>query len=385
MRRAGRLVTSWQRRRSSSGTNTGGFHAAVKRAHECLTGLKKCLKIDVVERQIKAIETQAAEAGADGWKHQQKLSELRAVVEGVATLELNLHEASGLHELARLEDDEPMLQLCSSTVEAIEADIRKSQLRALLSTPGDEQSCCMQIIAGAGGVESRDWVAMLSRMYLSWSGTHHHVDLQARVLDSDVAEMTVRFAGRGSYGLLKHEAGVHRLVRISPFDPQHKRHTSFAQVLIYPLPEDTRALPSSSKNLDISPADLRIDTYRSSGAGGQHVNTTDSAVRITHIPSGIVVRCQNERSQHQNRATAMSLLRARLLQQEKQRRHAARSESVVGGGAENSFGGGHIRSYTLQPYTLVKDHRGFETSDAEGFLRGAWLDACLLQAMLSSR
>ena len=366
--------------------SAGGFHASLERVQGSLKGLKDCLKVDVVERQIKAIETQASEAGADGWKHQQKLSELRRQLDGLTALENDLHEASGLHELARQEGDEPMLQHCSAAVDAIEVDIRKRQLRALLSSPGDEQSCCMQIVAGAGGVESRDWVAMLSRMYLSWSSTHHHVDLQARVLDSDVADMTMRFAGRGSYGVLKHEAGVHRLVRISPFDPQHKRHTSFAQVLIYPLPDDAQsALPSSSKHLDISPADLRIDTYRSSGAGGQHVNTTDSAVRITQVPTGIVVRCQNERSQHQNRATAMSMLRARLLQQEKQRRQAVRSESVVGGGADNSFGGGHIRSYTLQPYTLVKDHRGFETPDAEGFMRGAWLDACLLQAMLASR
>jgi len=231
---------------------------------------------------------------------------------------------------------------------------------------------------------------MLARMYSSWAD-RQSPKLTSEIVDTDHGDssstlprsLTLKFAGKFpfAYGMLKCDAGVHRLVRISPFDPQGKRHTSFAQVLIYPVLEEGGSIGGA---MAISNKDLKIDTFKSSGAGGQHVNTTESAIRITHLPTGLVVSIQNERSQHQNRAVAMQILRSRLWQREREQMHKLQKANTIGGEADNSFGGAHIRSYVLQPYTLVKDHRcGWETKDIDSFLAGdkGLLDECIVASL----
>jgi len=367
----------------------------VAKVEEDLAKLRVLLQMGEKEKEYKALSDQALEATA--WKQQQRLSELHRAVEEVANLTTTIAESKSLFELASEEQDQSMKADCVSSLEVIEDVLREKKLAALLSGPHDASSCFMHIVAGAGGIESRDWVSMLGRMYLSWA-EQQAPGISAAIVDSDNAtdssaasasitalseprSVTIKFSGDQNYyhpyGLLKSDAGVHRLVRVSPFDPQHKRHTSFAQVLIYPVLPEQQASAIAAK-------DLRIDTFRSSGAGGQHVNTTDSAIRITHLPSGIVVSCQNERSQHQNKATALSMLRSRLWQREREIRHKTQRDKTIGGEADNSFGGAHIRSYVLQPYTLVKDHRsGWDTKDADAFLAGdkELLDDCMLHAL----
>jgi len=249
------------------------------------------------------------------------------------------------------------------------ADLRKSieeiELRHFLSGELDINNAIVAIHPGAGGTESQDWAQMLMRMYLRWAETHGFVteiiDLQPGE-EAGIKGVTFTVTGQYAYGYLKAEAGVHRLVRISPFDANKRRHTSFAAVLIFPEIEE-------NIKVEINDDDLKIDTFRASGAGGQHVNKTSSAVRITHIPTGIIVTCQNERSQHKNKAMALKILRARLydLQQEAQEKKV---EGIVGDKKGISWGN-QIRSYILQPYRLVKDHRtGFEVGNVDGVLNG---------------
>lgn len=249
---------------------------------------------------------------------------------------------------------------------SIRQEFDRFELETLLSGEHDRSNAILEINSGAGGTESCDWVQMLLRMYLRWAQEGGYT---AEVVDETPGEVAglksvvVEISGRNAYGYLKAERGVHRLVRISPFDANKRRQTSFAAVDVIPEVEST-------DEVNINPDDLRIDTYRSSGAGGQHVNKTDSAVRITHIPTGIVVSCQNERSQHKNKAMAMKVLQARLL--EREIREQEKQMSALRGDQQSIEWGSQIRSYVFQPYTLVKDHRtGHETGDVVRTMDGA--------------
>ena len=285
-------------------------------------------------------------------------------------------DAQTLLELAESEGDESALQEGEEGLRQAEAKARQMALQAMLSGEADSNDAYLEINAGAGGTEAQDWARMLERMYLRWAEQR---GFKAEILHESAGEeaglksATLRIEGAYAFGWLRPESGVHRLVRISPFDAQKRRHTSFASVWVWPVVDD-------SVNIDIQDKDLRIDTYRASGAGGQHVNRTDSAIRITHLPSGIVVQCQSDRSQHRNRATAFDMLRARLFEAEMRRRQeAAQAESA---GKSDISWGHQIRSYVLQPYRMVKDTRtSLESSQVDAVLDGALDD--FLEAALS--
>ena len=253
------------------------------------------------------------------------------------------------------------------------------ETKVLLGEESDPNNAYINFNSGSGGTESQDWAQMLLRMYQRWcdkKGFSSNIVEHSMGEEAGIKSATLFVKGSYAYGLLRTESGVHRLVRISPFDSNKRRHTSFASVFIYPeVDEDVE--------IEINEADLRVDVYRSSGAGGQHVNTTDSAVRLTHKPSGIVVTCQNERSQHKNRATAMKMLRARLYEQQQEEARAKRDQ-VEAGKKANEWGS-QIRSYVLHPYKLVKDHRtGEETSSAQDVLNGD-LDSFIMHALSEQR
>ena len=302
---------------------------------------------------------------------EQSLGEFHAI-------ESELEDAVTLAELGEAEEDEDSVEEAQKLLQSLSARAAKRQLESLLSGEADANDCYLEVNAGAGGTEAQDWAQMLLRMYVRWAEAHGH---QIEWLEESAGEeagiksASIRVKGQNAYGWLKTESGVHRLVRISPFDSQARRHTSFASVWVYPVIDD-------SIEIEVLDKDLRVDTYRASGAGGQHVNKTDSAVRMTHIPTGIVVQCQNDRSQHKNRAQAMSMLRARLYEHELQKREAAAQAE-----AENKtdIGWGHqIRSYVLQPYQMVKDLRtAVEKGNAQGVLDGD-IDA-FLEASLAAR
>ena len=267
--------------------------------------------------------------------------------------------------LAEAEDDKEILSEAEDALRALAEKARKLELEAMLSGEADPNDCFVEIHAGAGGTESQDWASMLRRLYLRWSESRgFKVEMVEESLGEEAGIKTgvVKIVGPYAYGWLKTESGVHRLVRISPFDSNARRHTSFASVWVYPVVDD-------SIEVEIDNKDLRVDTYRASGAGGQHVNKTDSAVRITHIPTGIVVQCQNQRSQHKNKATAMSMMKSRLYELELQNREA---DIAAQEADKKEIGWGHqIRSYVLQPYQMVKDLRtGVETSNTGAVLDG---------------
>lgn len=290
---------------------------------------------------------------------------LAAQVEAVKHLETAVADAVGFAELADAEGDEASLEEARAELARLKDQAARAELEALLSGEADGNDCYVEINAGAGGTESQDWAEMLERMYSRWAGAHGmSVDVieETGGEQAGIKSATLQVKGTNAYGWLKTEAGVHRLVRISPFDSNARRHTSFASVWVYPVVDDTI-------NIEINPADVRTDTYRASGAGGQHVNKTDSAVRLTHNPTGVVVACQSERSQHQNRDRAWKMLRARLYELELQKREAA-AQALED--QKTDIGWGHqIRSYVLQPYQMVKDLRTeVETSDTQGVLDG---------------
>ena len=298
-------------------------------------------------------------------------------VEAVQTLERELKDALEYAELADMESDEASLDDARGQLKRLKEMAGRAELEALLSGEADANDCYIEINSGAGGTESNDWALMLMRMYTRWATAHGMtVEFQEETQgeQAGIKSATLMVKGTNAYGWLKTEAGVHRLVRISPYDSSARRHTSFASVWAYSVVDDTI-------NIEINPADVRTDTYRSSGAGGQHVNKTDSAVRLTHIPTGVVVACQAGRSQHQNRDEAWKMLRARLYERELQMREEA-AQAVAD--AKTDIGWGHqIRSYVLQPYQMVKDLRtGVETSDSQGVLDGdldAFMGAALAQ------
>jgi peptide chain release factor 2 len=275
----------------------------------------------------------------------------KRTVEEWAVQETALSGLGEMLDLAESEGDQEMLLDLSRELDTLEGGIGELQLKSLLSGEYDRLGALVAIHPGAGGTESQDWAQMLFRMYMRWAERHGY---NANVLDlqpgdeAGIKDATVEITGDYAYGYLKAESGVHRLVRISPYDAAQRRHTSFASVFVFPMVDDTI-------NLDIAPADLRVDTFRASGAGGQHVNKTESAVRITHLPTGLVVQSQAERSQHRNRDNAMRILRSRLFLHY-QEREKIKSEAIAGTKKDIDFGS-QIRSYVLHPYTLVNDHR----------------------------
>jgi len=294
------------------------------------------------------------------------------------SVETSLKDNIELIELAESEGEEDVAAEAEKSLRALRERTAKMELESLLSGEADANDCYLEVHAGAGGTESQDWAEMLLRMYTRWSEQHgfkvEYIE-ESPGEEAGLKSATVRINGDNAYGWLKTESGVHRLVRISPYDAASRRHTSFASVGVYPVIDDTI-------EVEVVESDLRIDTYRASGAGGQHVNRTDSAVRITHIPTGIVVQCQNDRSQHRNRAQAMTMLKARLYEQELQRRE---EQAQADHAAKTDIGWGHqIRSYVLHPYKMVKDLRTeVEKGNAEGVLDGD-IDP-FLEAALAAR
>jgi peptide chain release factor 2 len=292
-------------------------------------------------------------------------NKLQSQIDSILQLETHLKDYIQLIELAEIEKEENLVAESIIQLQDLEKKAGKLSLLSLLSGEADSNDAYLEINAGAGGTESCDWAAMLLRMYTRWSEQHGYKVSLMDMTDGDgagIKSATIRIEGEQAYGWLKHESGVHRLVRISPFDSAARRHTSFASASVSPVIDD-------KIEIEILDKDLRVDTYRSSGAGGQHVNKTDSAVRLTHLPSGIVVACQNERSQHQNRAQAMSMLKARLYEAELKKREAS---STAQYDSKTEIGWGHqIRSYVLQPYQMIKDLRtGVERTDAQTVLDG---------------
>jgi peptide chain release factor 2 len=305
-------------------------------------------------------------------------SYLEKVLGDYAELEQRATDAKDLIELAEAEDDADVLSAAEADLTEVAGTFRRLELESLLSGEADANDCFIEIHPGAGGTESQDWAEMLMRMYLRWGEKKNYkVDLidEQTGEGAGIKSATLKLAGHNAYGWSKTESGVHRLVRISPFDSNARRQTSFASVWVYPDIDDRI-------EIDIQEKDLRIDTFRASGAGGQHVNKTDSAIRITHLPTGIVVQCQSDRSQHRNRAEAYRMLRARLYEQELQKREA---EAQKQADTKTDIGWGHqIRSYVLHPYQLVKDLRtDVETSDTQAVLDGD-LDA-FMAASLAAR
>ncbi len=290
---------------------------------------------------------------------------LEKTIDGWDRLRRQLDDVRILIELGSEAEDEATLAEVRSLNDQVEEGIAKAEFGKMLSGPHDRNSCFFTITAGAGGTEAQDWAEMLQRMYLRYCekrGWKTEITDSQPGDETGIKGVTFTVDGEYSYGYLKAEAGIHRLVRLSPFDNNARRHTSFASVFVFPEIDD-------DIEVKIADSDLRIDTYRSSGAGGQHVNVTDSAVRITHIPTGIVAACQSERSQHMNKATAMRVLRAKLYEKELEERAAKASE--LGGEKKDIGWGSQIRSYVLHPYRMVKDLRtGVETGNTDAVLDG---------------
>ncbi len=316
------------------------------------------------------------------WDDQKKAQEvmrertrLDAAISATRAIEKDKTDTVELIEMAEAEGDDALVDEAIASLAALADKADEDKIKALLAGEADASDTYLEIHAGAGGTESQDWAEMLQRMYQRWAEKRGYkvelVDYQAGE-QAGIKSATLLIKGENAYGYAKTESGVHRLVRISPYDSSARRHTSFSSVWVYPVIDD-------NIDIEINPADLKIDTYRASGAGGQHVNTTDSAVRITHVPTNIIVACQNDRSQHKNRATAMNMLKARLYEKELAEREAAASGEYA---AKTEIGWGHqIRSYVLQPYQMVKDLRtGVVSSSPDDVLDGA-LDPYMAAAL----
>jgi peptide chain release factor 2 len=276
---------------------------------------------------------------------------LEEAINAYLRLEAALNDNIELIEMGEAEGDEGIVTEAEAALKAAREEARKAEIETLLAGEADSNDCYVEVHSGAGGTESQDWASMLLRMYTRWAERKgYKVELMERHdgEEAGIKSATILIKGHNGFGWMKTESGVHRLVRISPYDSNARRHTSFSSVWVYPVVDDTI-------DIDIAESECRIDTYRASGAGGQHINTTDSAVRITHVPTGIVVSCQNERSQHKNKATAWNMLRARLYELELEKREAVANAEAA---TKSEIGWGHqIRSYVLQPYQMVKDLR----------------------------
>ncbi|MBZ9935356.1 peptide chain release factor 2 [Mesorhizobium sp. BR1-1-16] len=349
-----------------------------------ITLLRRHLDWDRAKRRL--LELNALSETPTFWDDPQKAQKLMRErqnledgIKAVEASERDLADNLELIELGEAEGDASIVAEAEKAIFALKDEVRRRQINSMLSGEADGNDTYVEVHAGAGGTESQDWANMLLRMYTRWAErTGKKVEL-LEVHDGEEAGIksaTILVKGEQSYGWLKTESGVHRLVRISPYDSSARRHTSFASIWVYPVVDD-------SIDIEINESDCRIDTYRAQGAGGQHINTTDSAVRITHMPSGIVVQCQNERSQHKNRAAAWDMLRARLYEAELKRREAA---AMATESTKKDIGWGHqIRSYVLQPYQLVKDLRtGVESTDPQTVLNGdlnTFMEAALAQRL----
>ena len=306
------------------------------------------------------------------WKDQKKVKNVLKekkffdfLVSSFQNLEKDIKNLEDLYSLGNEEKNDEIIKDCETKIGEIYNDIKKLEVSCFLSGENDSLDIYLEVHAGAGGTESQDWAEMLRRMYLKWfdkKNFSYEIISEHKGEEAGIKSSTLKVSGLNLYGLMKNESGVHRLVRISPFDSGARRHTSFASIWVYPVVDE-------DINIEINESDLRIDTYRSSGAGGQHVNTTDSAVRITHLPTKIVVQCQNERSQHKNKDTCFKMLKARLYEHELQKRD---KENLKESNLKTDIGWGHqIRSYVLQPYQLVKDLRNkTENTNPEAVLNG---------------
>ncbi len=305
-------------------------------------------------------------------------NQIAGAMETVQRLETEVADSLELIEMAEAESDAAMVADAMAALHTLAEEAKRREIESLLSGEADSNDCYIELNAGAGGTEAQDWAQMLMRMYMRWAEQH---DYKVQLLEESEGEQagiksaTLQITGPNAYGWLKTEAGVHRLVRISPFDSNARRQTSFASVWVYPVVDD-------SIDIEINEADLKVDTYRASGAGGQHVNKTESAIRITHVPSGIIVACQTDRSQHRNRAAAMEMLKARMYEAELRRREAVTAAQED---AKTDIGWGHqIRNYVLAPYQLVKDLRtGVEKGNPDAVLDGALDD--FMAAALAAR
>lgn len=335
-----------------------------------LEELYAALGLDNIQKEVADLESQAMKE--DFWNDMensqavlQKTSRLKAVINTFQKLQNQYDDLLTLIEMAIEEDDDSVEEEIRQGFEAFKKQIQEQKLATLLTGEYDAKNAILSFHAGAGGTEAQDWVEMLFRMYSRWADRK---GFKVKTLDylagddAGIKSISILIEGLNAYGFLRSESGVHRLVRISPFDSSGRRHTSFASLEVMPEIDD-------SIQIDIRPEDLKIDTYRSGGAGGQHVNTTDSAVRITHIPTGVVCACQNERSQFQNKDVAMKMLKSKLIEI-KEREHLDKIEDIKGAHKEIAWGS-QIRSYVFMPYTLVKDHRtSFENGNVGAVMDG---------------
>ena len=356
-----------------------------------LSELADALGLKEMAEEVRQLEEKTADESfwGDLQKSQkvlQKISQLKGKIKAYNDLKASYDDAMVMIELADEEEDLDLLEECTNNVQAVEAELEKQTLSTLLSGEYDAKNAILTFHAGAGGTEAQDWCQMLFRMYGQWASKHGYKFTTLDFLDGDEAGLksaVVLIEGENAYGYLKSEMGVHRLVRVSPFDSSGRRHTSFASLEVMPEIDDTI-------EVEINPEDIKMEVYRASGAGGQKVNKTSSAVRLIHIPTGIVVSCQVERSQHQNREVCMRMLKSKLIEI-KEREHLDKIEDIKGDQKEIGWGS-QIRSYVFMPYTLAKDHRtGFEMGninavmdgDIDGFIN-AYLKKQSLDALTQS-
>ena len=332
--------------------------------------LQNAIGLKQMRTEAEELDMRAAEDGFwDNMERAQEVTQraarLKGKIEAYESLVNAYHDTETLIELANEEEDESLLEECATAVDGIAASLEQQRLATLLTGEYDSRNAILSFHAGAGGTEAQDWASMLYRMYTHWAESHGYNYKLLDYIDGDPAGIksaSIMIEGENVYGFLKGEAGVHRLVRVSPFDASGRRHTSFAAVEVMPELDDTI-------QVDIRPEDVKMDVFRSSGAGGQHINKTSSAVRLTHIPTGIVVACQTERSQFQNRDTAMNMLKAKLLEI-KEREHLDKIDDIKGTQAQIEWGS-QIRSYVFMPYTMAKDHRtGFEMGNINAVMDG---------------
>lgn len=346
------------------------LHIEINKLHPKVKSLEEALKISDSKKRLETLELETSKAGF--WDNSEssrkvlsEISRLKSKVKEFTKLKNEFEDLSVLIEMSCQENDESSVDEIQADLNRFKKELENQTLTTLLTGEYDNQNAILTFHSGAGGTEAQDWVEMLCRMYCKWAEKHNYKVKILDFLDGEEAGLksaSLLIEGENAYGFLKGENGVHRLVRVSPFDSSGRRHTSFASLEVIPEIND-------EIKIDISPEDIKMDVFRASGAGGQHVNKTSSAVRLTHIPTGIVVACQNERSQFQNRDTAMKILKSKLIEI-KEREHLEKIEDIKGVQKEIAWGS-QIRSYVFMPYTLVKDHRtSYEMGNVEAVMNG---------------